>query len=108
MMRVQISLPLPMWGCGPTDEGARLLSNSGWEVSHYDLLPDKLVLYLWPRAGGTKLTFSFHLRYGLRTRTAASVLYDYYNPDAEVDLAPADFRVESNAASESQKVASVR
>ena len=20
-MRVQISLPLPMWGCGPTDEG---------------------------------------------------------------------------------------
>src|SRR6266446_9428365 len=24
MMRVQISLPLPMWGCGPTDEGARL------------------------------------------------------------------------------------
>lgn len=23
-MRVQISLPLPMWGCGPTDEGARL------------------------------------------------------------------------------------
>src|SRR3984957_6134352 len=24
MMRVQISLPPPMWGCGPTDEGARL------------------------------------------------------------------------------------
>ena len=23
-MRVQISLPLPMWECGPTDEGARL------------------------------------------------------------------------------------
>src|SRR5437016_1680186 len=23
-MRVQISLPLPMWGCRPTDEGARL------------------------------------------------------------------------------------
>src|SRR6266481_8941736 len=23
-MRVQISLPLPVWGCGPTDEGARL------------------------------------------------------------------------------------
>src|SRR6266849_836661 len=23
-MRVQVSLPLPMWGCGPTDEGARL------------------------------------------------------------------------------------
>jgi A-macroglobulin TED domain/A-macroglobulin receptor binding domain len=85
-----------------------VISNSGWEVSHYDLLPDKLVLYLWPRAGGTKLTFSFHPRYGLRGRTAPSVLYDYYNPDAEVDIAPADFRVETNAASESQKVASVR
>ncbi len=85
-----------------------VISNSGWEISHYDLLPDKLVLYLWPRAGGTKLTFSFHLRYGLKARTAPSVLYDYYNPDAEVDLAPADFRVETNAASESQKVASVR
>jgi hypothetical protein len=24
IMRVQISLPPPMWGCGPTDEGARL------------------------------------------------------------------------------------
>ena len=24
MMRVQVSLPLPMWGCAPTDEGARL------------------------------------------------------------------------------------
>src|SRR5213082_531624 len=23
-MRVQISLTLPMWGCGPTDEGTRL------------------------------------------------------------------------------------
>src|SRR5271168_3810746 len=23
-MRVQISLPPPIWGCGPTDEGARL------------------------------------------------------------------------------------
>jgi hypothetical protein len=23
-MRVQISLPLPMWGCRPTDEGTRL------------------------------------------------------------------------------------
>ena len=85
-----------------------VISNSGWEISHYDLLPDKLVLYLWPRAGGTKLTFSFHLRYGLKARTAPSVLYDYYNPDAEVDLAPADFRAETNAASESQKVASVR
>ena len=85
-----------------------VISNSGWEISHYDLLPDKLVLYLWPRAGGTKLTFSFHPRYGLRARTAPSVLYDYYNPDAEVDLAPADFRVDARPRPESQKVAAAR
>src|SRR6266404_7405320 len=33
MMRVQISLPLPMWGCGPTDEGARLRTG----VRKYDI-----------------------------------------------------------------------
>jgi hypothetical protein len=52
-----------------------VVSNSGWTVSHYDVLPDRLVLYLWPNAGGTKLTFAFHLRYGLKApkRTLSSL-----------------------------------
>ena len=34
-MRVQISLPSPMWGCGPTDEGARLRTlRSGFNSLH--------------------------------------------------------------------------
>jgi hypothetical protein len=77
-----------------------VVSNSGWTVSHYDVLPDRLVLYLWPNAGGTKLTFAFHLRYGLKARTAPSVLYDYYNPEALVTLSPADFNITANPPSE--------
>jgi len=73
-----------------------VIDKSGWAVSHYDVLPDRLVLYLWPQAGGTKLTFEFRPRYGLKARTAPSVLYDYYNPEAMVTLPPADFIVETN------------
>ena len=57
-----------------------VIDKSGWAVSHYDVLPDRLVLYLWPQAGGTKLTFEFRPRYGLKARTAPSVLYDYTIP----------------------------
>jgi hypothetical protein len=29
---------------------------SGCEMNHYDVLPDRVVVYLWPRAGGTKFS----------------------------------------------------
>ncbi len=51
------------------------------------------ILYFWPHAGGSKLTFSFRPRFGMKARTAQSILYDYYNPEAQVVLAPADFAV---------------
>jgi hypothetical protein len=73
------------------------MHNSGWAVSRYDVLPDRLQLYLWPRAGGVKLTFSFKPRYGLKARTAPSTLYDYYNPEAQVSLPPADFIIRNAA-----------
>ena len=62
-------------------------------MSHYDVLLDRLVLCLWPHAGATKLTFEICPRYGLKARTVPSVLYDYYNPEAQVALLPADFNV---------------
>ncbi|HEY3975266.1 MAG TPA: alpha-2-macroglobulin family protein [Candidatus Sulfotelmatobacter sp.] len=80
-----------------------VVNNSGWTVSHYDVLPDRLVLYLWPNAGGTKLTFAFRPRYGLKARTAPSILYDYYNPEALVALPPADFNVKPSPQSEPGK-----
>jgi hypothetical protein len=71
----------------------RAMTESGWSVSRYDIQPDRLVLYLWPPAGGVRLAFKFRPRYGLDALTAPSQLYDYYNPDARVVLAPARFVV---------------
>jgi hypothetical protein len=80
-----------------------VIDQSGWTVSHYDVLPDRLVLYLWPQAGGTNLTFAFRPRYGLKARTAPSVLYDYYNPDAQMALTPTDFTVQAKPHAEAEK-----
>jgi hypothetical protein len=67
---------------------------SGWAVNHYDVLPDRVVLYVWPHAAGTRVTFRFRPRFGMQAKNAASVLYDYYNPEASVVVAPVQFRVE--------------
>ena len=75
----------------------RAMTESGWDFSSYDVLPDKLIVYLWPRAGGTRFTFNFRPRYGLRAQTAPSVLYDYYNPEARAVLAPTRFNISERA-----------
>jgi A-macroglobulin TED domain/Alpha-2-macroglobulin family/MG2 domain/Carboxypeptidase regulatory-like domain/A-macroglobulin receptor binding domain/Macroglobulin domain MG3 len=69
------------------------MKGSDWSISQYDVLPDRLVVYLWPRAGGTKFDFKFRPRFGLRAQTAASMVYDYYNPEARAIVAPTRFVV---------------
>jgi uncharacterized protein YfaS (alpha-2-macroglobulin family) len=69
------------------------MKGSDWSISQYDILPDRVILYLWPRAGGTKFDFKFRPRFGLRAQTAASVVYDYYNPEARAIVAPTRFAV---------------
>lgn len=71
----------------------KAMKDSGWELNQYDVLPDRVVIYLWPRAGGTKFSFQFKLRYGIRAQSAPSVLYDYYNPEARAAVAPTQFAV---------------
>ncbi|MFL6216219.1 MAG: carboxypeptidase regulatory-like domain-containing protein [Blastocatellia bacterium] len=71
----------------------RAMNETGWDVSQYDVLPDHVILYLWPKAGGTRFSFKFKPRYGLKAQTAPSVLYDYYNPDARVTITPTRFVV---------------
>jgi hypothetical protein len=71
----------------------KTIKASGWDISQYDVLPDRLVVYLWPRAGGTKFDFSFRPRFGLKAQSAPSVLYDYYNPEARVTVVPTSFEV---------------
>jgi A-macroglobulin TED domain/Alpha-2-macroglobulin family/Carboxypeptidase regulatory-like domain/MG2 domain/A-macroglobulin receptor binding domain/Macroglobulin domain MG3/Alpha-2-macroglobulin bait region domain len=69
------------------------MKNSGWTFTQYDVLPDRVVVYLWPRAGGVKFDFQFRPRFGLNAKTAPSVIYDYYNPEARAVAAPLTFRV---------------
>jgi hypothetical protein len=71
----------------------RAMKESGWSLSQYDILPDRLVVYLWPRAGGTNFVFKFRPRFGLTAQSAPSLLYDYYNPEARTVVAPTKFVV---------------
>jgi hypothetical protein len=63
-------------------------------VSSYEVLPDRVVFYVWPSAGGSHFEFSFRLRYGMEAWTAASSLYDYYNPEAAAVVKPVKFSVQ--------------
>jgi len=72
----------------------RAMKDSAWEINQYDVLPDRLILYLWPHAEGTTFSFSFRPRFGLSAETTPSVLYDYYNPDATSTVMPTKFVVQ--------------
>jgi len=67
---------------------------SGWDINQYDILPDRLIVYIWAHAGGTKFTFAFKPRFGLKAYSAPSVLYDYYNPEAHAVIEPAQFSIQ--------------
>jgi hypothetical protein len=71
----------------------RAMASLGWDANKYEVLPDRVVLYLWPRAGGSKFVFTFRPRYGMRAKAASSSLYDYYNPEASVVLSPPQFTI---------------
>jgi hypothetical protein len=71
----------------------KAMNESGWAFARYDILPDRVVTYLWPTAGGVKFSFKFKPRYGIKALTASSQAYDYYNPEARVVLAPTKFVV---------------
>jgi A-macroglobulin complement component/alpha-2-macroglobulin family protein/MG2 domain-containing protein/carboxypeptidase family protein/A-macroglobulin receptor len=66
----------------------KAMTDSNWEINQFDVLPDRVIVYLWPRAGGTTFSFAFATRFGINAETAPSVLYDYYNPDAQAIVTP--------------------
>ncbi|HEU4713781.1 MAG TPA: alpha-2-macroglobulin family protein [Pyrinomonadaceae bacterium] len=68
-------------------------ASKDWTINRYDVLPDRVVFYLWPRAGGVSFDFKFRPRFGLKAKSSASILYDYYNPEATVVVAPSLFTV---------------
>jgi protocatechuate 3,4-dioxygenase beta subunit len=71
----------------------RAVQHAGWDLNQYDVLPDRVILYLWPRAGGTDVNFSFTPRFAMHARSSQSSLYDYYNPEAQATVAPATFSI---------------
>lgn len=89
MLLAEIGLPPG----ADVDRTALEAAQKNWVITQYDVLPDRVVLYLWPRAGGIKLDFQFRPRFGLAAKTAPSVIYDYYNPESRVVVPPVKFRV---------------
>jgi len=62
-------------------------------ISRYDILADRIVLYMWSKPGGTKFNFKFKPRYAINAKTPASTVYDYYNPEANAVVSPLSFAV---------------
>jgi hypothetical protein len=83
MMLAEVGLP----------PGAEVDRSSLEDSGPYEIQPDRIVFYLWPRAGGTTFGFNFRMRYRMEAMSAASTLYDYYNPEANATVAPVQFTV---------------
>ena len=62
-------------------------------LSRYEVLPDRIVLYMWARASGTTCKFKFRQRYAVNAQAPATIAYDYYNPDAHSEVRPMRFTV---------------
>ena len=80
-------------GADVSRESLEAALQSDWSLSRYDILPDRIVLYMWSKAGGTKFNFKFRPRYGINAQTPASIVYDYYNPEAHATAIPLRFNV---------------
>jgi hypothetical protein len=64
------------------------------DVDGYEVQPDRVVFYLWPSAGGSKFQFVFRPRFGINAMSAPSILYDYYNPEANAAVLPIRFNIQ--------------
>jgi len=90
MLLAEIGIPP---GADVSRESLEKAFEADWSLSRYDVLPDRIVVYMWSKAGGSKFNFSFKPRYGINAQTPASVVYDYYNEEAKATLAPLKFEV---------------
>lgn len=63
------------------------------KINRYDVLPDRIIIYVWMYDKPLEFNFKFSLRYGINAQTPASFVYDYYNEEAKATLAPMRFEV---------------
>src|SRR5690606_17614353 len=62
-------------------------------ISRYEILPDRIIFYLYAKPGGTTFSFVFCPRYAIDALAPASAAYDYYNPLARAEVEPIRFVV---------------
>jgi hypothetical protein len=86
MLLAEIGLP-------PGAEVDRASLDQATGFSSYEIQPDRVVFYLWAAAGGNSFSFDFGLRYRVEAMSAPSLIYDYYNPEANATIAPVHFTV---------------
>jgi hypothetical protein len=67
--------------------------NNDGAINQYDVLPDRVVVYIWPQREGVRFSFRFRPRLGMNAKSAPSTIYDYYNPEARTVVAPVTFKV---------------
>ncbi len=91
MLLAEIGLPPGAEVDGSSLEQARIDS----PLYRFDVLPDRVVAYLWPRKSDSSFRFRLRPRLPMKAKSAPSTLYDYYNPEARLTLAPKRFVVES-------------
>jgi hypothetical protein len=87
MMLAEIGLPP---GSDVDRESLETARGTG-AIQGYEVQPDRVVFYVWPEASGSRFEFQFRLRFGMDAMTAPSVLYDYYNPEANATVVPVRF-----------------
>jgi hypothetical protein len=90
MMLGEVGLPP---GADVDRESLERALKGDYSVYRYDVLPDRVILYMWPSAGGSEFMFQFRPRFGMEAESAPSQLYDYYNPEASVTVKPSRFVV---------------
>jgi uncharacterized protein YfaS (alpha-2-macroglobulin family) len=88
MMIAEVGLPP-----GAEVDRESLEKARGTGVDGYEVQPDRVVFYLWPSAGGSAFEFAFRPRFAIDALSAPSLLYDYYNPDANAAVLPVRFSV---------------
>ncbi len=91
MLLAEIGIPP---GADVSREALDKALKDDWSFSRYDILPDRIIVYMWARPGGTKFNFSFRPRYAINAQTPASVVYDYYNDEAKAVVSPMRFTFE--------------
>jgi hypothetical protein len=73
---------------------AGILDDRKSGVDSVEIAPDHVTFYIWPRAADSRFRFQFRPRFRMKAQAAQSVLYDYYNPEERMVLAPKTFTVQ--------------